>query len=257
MNCKQKLGYMALGAGILALGIIIGQFVTPDIEAQDNGVFDKIQCRGLEVLDTEGKAVIVLAAHDVGNAILVNGVHDKPAIALMADKKGGVSVRAGEQSGLVLISDEIGNRMIVSDDRGEPAIVFRTRDDEHGIFVYDKQGEQAVTIGHDQTMNAVHLLNEGEISARLSASKVGSSIGFYDKKIDSPAVHVSNYDDIKGVTILDEAGRSAVSLTTSDMGNGVRVFDQTGGPAISLYADEARNAIDLYDKAGNRKWSQP
>ena len=45
MNYKQKLGYMALGAGILALGIIIGQWVTPDIEAQNNGVFDKIICR--------------------------------------------------------------------------------------------------------------------------------------------------------------------------------------------------------------------
>ena len=31
MNYKQKLGYMALGAGLLAIGIIIGQFITPDI----------------------------------------------------------------------------------------------------------------------------------------------------------------------------------------------------------------------------------
>ena len=30
MNHKQKLGYMALGAGIMALGIIIGQVITPD-----------------------------------------------------------------------------------------------------------------------------------------------------------------------------------------------------------------------------------
>ena len=36
MNHKQKFGYMALGAGILTLGIIIGQVVTPDIEAQSN-----------------------------------------------------------------------------------------------------------------------------------------------------------------------------------------------------------------------------
>ena len=35
MNYKQKLGYMALGAGILAVGIIIGQWGTPDIEAQN------------------------------------------------------------------------------------------------------------------------------------------------------------------------------------------------------------------------------
>ena len=29
MNHRQKLGYMALGAGIMAVGITIGQFVTP------------------------------------------------------------------------------------------------------------------------------------------------------------------------------------------------------------------------------------
>ena len=33
MNYKQKFGYMALGAGIMAVGITIGQFITPIIEA--------------------------------------------------------------------------------------------------------------------------------------------------------------------------------------------------------------------------------
>ena len=60
MNHKQKLGYMALGAGILAVGIMIGQFVTPDIEAQSNGVFDEITCRKLTVIDKVGKDGIVL-----------------------------------------------------------------------------------------------------------------------------------------------------------------------------------------------------
>ena len=54
MNHKQKLGYILLGAGIMAVGITIGQFLTPNIEAQNNGVFDKIQCRELEVVDTTG-----------------------------------------------------------------------------------------------------------------------------------------------------------------------------------------------------------
>ena len=54
MNHKQKLGYMALGALILAVGITIGQFVTPNIEAQNNGVFDKVVCRELEVVDKAG-----------------------------------------------------------------------------------------------------------------------------------------------------------------------------------------------------------
>ena len=46
MNHRQKLGYIALGAGIMAVGITIGQFITPQLEAQSNGVFDKVVCRG-------------------------------------------------------------------------------------------------------------------------------------------------------------------------------------------------------------------
>ena len=34
MNHKQKLGYTLFGAGIMAIGIIIGHVITPEIEAQ-------------------------------------------------------------------------------------------------------------------------------------------------------------------------------------------------------------------------------
>ena len=60
MNHKQKLAYMALGALILALGITIGQVITPTIEAQNNGVFDDITCRSLRVVDEKGEATIYL-----------------------------------------------------------------------------------------------------------------------------------------------------------------------------------------------------
>ena len=38
MNYKQKLGYTLLGAAVMAVGIIIGQLSTPNIEAQSNSV---------------------------------------------------------------------------------------------------------------------------------------------------------------------------------------------------------------------------
>ena len=60
IDYEQKLGHMALGAGIMALGIIIGQVITLDIEAQNNGVFDKITCRELEVVDKTGKKIAFL-----------------------------------------------------------------------------------------------------------------------------------------------------------------------------------------------------
>ena len=85
MNHKQKLGYMALGAGILAVGIIIGQFVTPDIEAQSNGVFDKITCRGIGVIDKDGEMTILV--QDGG--VSVSG-KDGGSAEMRTDEHGGV-----------------------------------------------------------------------------------------------------------------------------------------------------------------------
>ena len=76
MNHKQKLGYMALGAGIMALGIIIGQFVTPDIEAQSDGVFDTIQCRELQVVDENGNKAIFLGIKNGSSTIECNTTTD-------------------------------------------------------------------------------------------------------------------------------------------------------------------------------------
>lgn len=75
MNHKQKLGYMALGALILAIGITIGQFITPNIEAQQNGFFDQITCRQLTIVDENGKKVIGLgSSNEFGNGI---GIYDQ------------------------------------------------------------------------------------------------------------------------------------------------------------------------------------
>ena len=79
MNYKQKLGYMALGAGILALGIIIGQWGTPDIEAQSDGEFDKIICRELQVVDQDGKKTIVLQSNEDDNQVIVYEPQNKRA----------------------------------------------------------------------------------------------------------------------------------------------------------------------------------
>ena len=43
MKTLETLGYMGLGALILVVGIVIGQVITPDIEAEQNGaLFDEI-----------------------------------------------------------------------------------------------------------------------------------------------------------------------------------------------------------------------
>ena len=69
MNNKQKLGYTLLGAGIMAVGITIGQFFTPNIEAQSDSVLDELVCRKLTVVDSAGKPAITLDSWDTGQNI--------------------------------------------------------------------------------------------------------------------------------------------------------------------------------------------
>ena len=74
----------------MAVGITIGQFVTPNIEAQGNGVFDKITCRELEVVDENGKKAIVLESKDYTRRLtFFDYTHGKEAIILESTGGGG------------------------------------------------------------------------------------------------------------------------------------------------------------------------
>ena len=79
MNNRQKFGYTLLGAGIMAVGITIGQFITPPIEAQNNRVFDEVVCSKLTVVNREGKQVVLLGEGEYtsvisGKRISQNGI---------------------------------------------------------------------------------------------------------------------------------------------------------------------------------------
>ena len=146
MNYKQKLGYMALGAGILALGIIIGQVITPDIEAQSNGVFEKIQCRELEVVDKNGNQVIVLRYR----MIEIKDERGKPAIWLYGGGTAGNRIfifnpsrETGDFTGIELRSDSLLNRVLVDRRQGRGGIELYTSElgDNGAINIYHEPGK--------------------------------------------------------------------------------------------------------------------
>ena len=130
MNYKQKLGYMCLGAGILALGIIIGQWGTPDIEAQSNGVFDEITCRTLRVADENGKQAIVLGSIEGLNVVTVLDKQGEKAVSLASLTGGGgerlnsvtVYKTQHNKEGVTLTSSESGNSLHLSGQAGEESI---------------------------------------------------------------------------------------------------------------------------------------
>ena len=129
MNHKQKLGYMALGAGIMVVGIIIGQIITPDIEAQSNGVFDIIRCRQLQVVDENGKIGIMMASSEHNDHIILGGV-----------SKGQVFLSASEttQDCYIALYDPKRNTGI----RLSNNLLCNT------IDIYNKTGERAISLTH-------------------------------------------------------------------------------------------------------------
>ncbi len=143
MNHKQKLMYMLLGAGIMAIGIIIGQVVTPNIEARSNGVFDEIQCTKLTVVDKAGKDAIVLKPHPLsfGNEILIFAPDGKEAIRLSAGRlvnSIGINNQAGKrQVGLSAFTDR--NLMFIHDPVSGHAFEFRALPQKNVLVVYEKK----------------------------------------------------------------------------------------------------------------------
>ena len=104
MKRKVCVRSMVLGAVIMLVGLAVGAIVSPPLIAQKNGVFDKITCRELEVLDENGNLAIVLSTELISrdNEPKANGV-------LVLDKQhngGGIKLICGAQKNWINVSGE-------------------------------------------------------------------------------------------------------------------------------------------------------
>ena len=152
MNQKQKVGYMVIGAVILVLGIIIGQFITPGTSGQSNSVFDTITCRKIRLVNEHGKPTIYLDTYE-GGASMISMMNSRgnEAIRLYAAEGAGNSVTVYDKQtwkAVSLDADEIlGNSVTVYSDRALPAIsldsTYESFDDNvksNHVKVFDVQG---------------------------------------------------------------------------------------------------------------------
>ena len=150
MNHKQKLGYIALGAGIMALGITIGQFITPNIEAQSNGVFDKITCREIEVVDKNGNKAVALFSDADTNRVIVYNPQGKQGIKLESGFWGNYVIvfedQDSEKEGVSLAGTSEENYVIVRNFRrsGRAAAKLISKEDISSVEVLDKNGDLVV-----------------------------------------------------------------------------------------------------------------
>ena len=85
MNCKQKLGYMVLGAAMTLVGMAVSVF-SPSLNAQRHSEY--IVCKGLTVVDNEGNKAICLMVGENRNYIIVYDKTGKKAVGLHTDGTG-------------------------------------------------------------------------------------------------------------------------------------------------------------------------
>ena len=213
MNHKQKLGYMALGAGIMVLGIIIGQVITPNIEAQSDGVFGEIQCTGLKVVDEQGKTAIALSSWE--SAITGEPINE-------------VSVYGKDKSAVGLYSNyELGSQVYVFDENKKGSVYLAADETGGYVTLYDKHNNLAIRLNAGEQSNEVivHQKHEKEVFTTR-------------KHLTPQAILLSsnNFDNGGNRVLLnDRAGMPGVALTSAwDSARGavkdndVGVFEATG-----------------------------
>ena len=202
MNYKQKLGYMALGAGILALGIIIGQWVTPDIEAQSNGVFDKIQCRDIEVVDKDGETAIRLYTTKHGGDIRMDSKDGRLA-NMGIDETGGVFFLSGKGKGV------------------DPSVALFTSEDSASISVQGRSlSEVSMYAGEGYGRIAVEVegkgLNDGG-SAAMAIASHGGVVAVSDKSGEAEM----RTDEHGGVVaVFNNQSKIRAAMGVNAFGNG-------------------------------------
>ena len=154
MNYKQKIGYTLLGAGLMLVGLAVGVIVSPRLLSPSNVVFDKVQCRELEVVDANGNKAISLRSNDTSST------------SVYYDKQGNVAMILGS-------IDEIGRGVSIYDQYGKLMVGLASSSGwdnlkGSGLTVYDMHGEIAVELASTLRGNEVRVYDRfGNVDGEL------------------------------------------------------------------------------------------
>ena len=192
----------------MAVGIAIGQVITPDIEAQNNGVFDKVVCRELEVVDKDGNKAIVLRSKVsdspyrlpekfLSNHIAIyNPLTGKDAVLLSSSStSNNVWVRnhqrdkdAPQSYGLQITSDNGGkNKLVLMNRKGHTAIELSASEAYgHIVWIHNPPTrDNAIIIRSDEYSNYLDLFDRAcmQMSAfRFSSNRFANTALYYDRE---------------------------------------------------------------------------
>ena len=127
----MTLGYTALGAVLMLIGLGVGAIVSPPLIAQRIGVFDEIHCSKLTVSTKYGKPVIVLGAgeEDGGGIVLFNPTWTQAAI---------------------LHVDQVGGRLALHNAKGNPMIALSPNEEGSFVGLYNADKQRGIYLSTDQ-----------------------------------------------------------------------------------------------------------
>ena len=163
MNCKQKSGYMLLGAGLLAVGIIIGRLIEARMEAQSVGVFEKISCREFELVSATGNKAISLRSDDKSNGLSLYDKQGNLVMSLASIDEVGSGLSVYDRYGRLMIGltsssgwDNLeGSGLTVYNQHGNAAVELNSTLRGNEVSVYDKWGKRVseMVSGSDNWMS--------------------------------------------------------------------------------------------------------
>ena len=184
MNYKQKLGYTALGAVIMLVGMVAGSIFSPPLVAQRGEVFGEIVCKKLTVVDDEGNKAIDLSTHESGNSVVIYDKAGSPDISL----------DVGTDNNLVIIRNKAGN----------PAIVLKVFEGWTSVEVWDEVGGLAIDLSASEEESKVAVPSKDGSVFLDSQPAIGSSVGVYYKGKGS--IGLFTRETWNSIIVHDKAG---------------------------------------------------
>ena len=182
---------MVLGAAIMLIGMWISPLISPPVTAERNGVFDKIQCREIEVVDKDGET----------------------AIRLYTTKHGG-DIRMDSKDGRIAT-------MSINESGGWLYLSGKGRGSGGNVGIYTSEASASLDV--EDT-----LLSDGGI--RMYASDSGGSIKVEGKGLHDGGSAEMLTDEHGGVVgIGNNQGKTRAVMGVNAYGNGaVSTWDRNG-----------------------------
>ena len=152
MKYREKLGYIALGGGLMLVGVLAAGLFSPlGAQSKSDVSFGKITCTELEVADPDGTKAVRIFAHEHGGIVQMfgkDGESDRDSkVSMLVNGHGGQVLVAGKKGGTHMGVNNLGGVVSVSDRELGPMVGMGIS--EHGgpIHVFGKDENPKVDIG--------------------------------------------------------------------------------------------------------------